>query len=157
MREVPKDLPGADLVASGIEALRRGQLTVEALLVAVGAHRLRSAGLSVPRTPELPNSPELALYSALGATHPRDTHSRYNSLIRRLVSFQRALELRSRCRRDPALKRSHAASVRGSRHLVPGRRSQKSLGLKVSIAVDADVDVAENSLKSGPVVGQAAC
>ena len=124
VREVPKDLPGADLVASGIEALRRGQLTVEALLVAVGAHRLRSAGLSVPRTPELPNSPELALYSALGATHPRDTHSRYNSLIRRLVSFQRALELRSRCRRDPALKRSHAASVRGSRHLVPGRRSQ---------------------------------
>ena len=92
-------MPGADLVASGIEALRRGQVTVEALLVAVGAHRLRSAGLSVPRTPELSISPELALYSAVGAAHPRDAHSRYNGLLRRLVSFQRALERESRTRK----------------------------------------------------------
>ena len=100
MSEVPKDLPGADLVESGIEALQSGRLTVEALLVAVGAHRLRAAGLSVPRTPELPASPELALYSALGTAHPRDTHSRYNGLIRRLVSFERALEQCNCCRRD---------------------------------------------------------
>lgn len=88
----PRDLPGADLVASGIEALRRGELTVEALLVAVGARRLRDAGLEVPAPPELPDSPELLLYAAVGAAHPCDAHSRYNGLIRRLVSFERALE-----------------------------------------------------------------
>ena len=91
--QVPRNLPGADLVASGIEALRRGELTVEALLVAVGARRLRDAGLEVPAPPEeLPDSPELLLYAAVGATHPCDAHSRYNGLIRRLVSFERALE-----------------------------------------------------------------
>lgn len=89
---VPRNLPGADLVASGIEALRRGELTVEALLVAVGARRLRDAGLEVPAPPELPDSPELLLYAAVGAAHPCDAHSRYNGLIRRLVSFERALE-----------------------------------------------------------------
>lgn len=88
----PRDLPGADLVASGIEALRRGELTVEALLVAVGARRLRAAGLEVPAPPELPDSPELLLYAAVGAAHPCDAHSRYNGLIRRLVSFERALD-----------------------------------------------------------------
>ena len=89
---VPRNLPGADLVAAGIEALRRGELTVEALLVAVGARRLRDAGLEVPAPPELPDSPELLLYAAMGAAHPCDAHSRYNGLIRRLVSFERALE-----------------------------------------------------------------
>ena len=96
MTEVPRELPGADLVAAGIDALRRGELTVEALVVAIGARRLRNAGLSLPPSPDLPDSPELALYAALGAAHPRDTHSRYNSLIRRLVSFERALEQRRR-------------------------------------------------------------
>lgn len=92
MTEAPEDLPGADLVASGIEALRRGEVTVEALLVAIGARRLRAAGLEVPRVPELPDAPELMLYAAVAAAHPRDAHSRYNGLIRRLVSFERALE-----------------------------------------------------------------
>ena len=92
MTEAPEDLPGADLVAAGIEALRRGERTVEALLVAVGARRLRAAGLEVPRVPELPDAPELMLYAAVAAAHPRDAHSRYNGLIRRLVSFERALE-----------------------------------------------------------------
>ena len=88
---VPENLPGADFVVSGIKALQRGEMTVEALLVAVGATRLRAAGLQVPQA-ALPDQPELALYKALGAMYPGDTHSRYNSLIRRLVSFERALE-----------------------------------------------------------------
>lgn len=92
MTTVPENLPGADLVLSGIEALKRGEITVEALLVAIGAPRLRAAGLEIPHAPDLPDHPERALYEALGARYPRDTHSRYNSLIRRLVSFERALE-----------------------------------------------------------------
>ncbi|MDE2874326.1 MAG: hypothetical protein OXU69_01495 [Gemmatimonadota bacterium] len=90
------DLPGADLVARGIQALRRGETTIEALLVSVGAPRLRAAGLDIPPAPPLPHAPEISLYLAIGADHPRDAHSRYNALIRRLVSFERALERRVR-------------------------------------------------------------
>ena len=41
---------------------------------------------------ELAESPEIALYRRLGAEDTRDVHSRYNALIRRLVSCERALE-----------------------------------------------------------------
>ena len=102
MTVVPSELPGSDLVAAGIDGLRRGELTVEALLVAVGTRRLRGAGMEIPNVPDLPDAPELVLYAALGRTHPGDAHSRYNGLVRRLVSFERALEQSRRCRRDDA-------------------------------------------------------
>lgn len=92
MTTVPLDLPGADLVASGIDALKRDETTKEALLVMVGASRMRAAGLDVPEGPTLPDTPEIVLYNAIAAEHPADAHSRYNALIRRLVSFERALE-----------------------------------------------------------------
>ncbi len=88
----PPDLPGADLVAAGLEALEHGEATVEALLVSVGAPRLRAAGLDVPDLACIEQPPELALYAALGADGQGNAHSRYNALIRRLVSFERALE-----------------------------------------------------------------
>ena len=88
----PRNLPGADLVASGLEALHRGDMTVEALLVLIGAPRLRAAGLDVPSVPPADTSPEIALYLAIEREHPADAHSRYNALICRLVSFERALE-----------------------------------------------------------------
>ena len=91
----PSDLPGADLIASGITALRRGNVTVEALLVAVGKTRLRAAGIEVPEPPGLGQTPELALYAALCACGVPDPYGRYNSLLRRLVSFERALETRN--------------------------------------------------------------
>ena len=91
---VPAALPGANLVAAGIEALRRGETTEEALLVLIGAWRLRAAGLDVPATPDLETSPEIALYGMIAARRPADAHSRYNALVRRLVSFERALESR---------------------------------------------------------------
>ncbi|MCY4574975.1 MAG: 6-bladed beta-propeller, partial [Gemmatimonadetes bacterium] len=69
---VPGDLPGADLVVRGIRALRSGETTVEALLVSVGATRLRAAGLDIPPAPTLPHPPEISLYLAIGADHPGD-------------------------------------------------------------------------------------
>ena len=89
---VPPDLPGADLVSAGIEALRRGDRTVEALLVMVGARRMGAAGLDIPPGLPLERYPEHALYAAVAVEHPDDAHSRYNALVRRLVSFERALE-----------------------------------------------------------------
>ena len=99
------NLPGADIVAAGLDALadlasgERREFTVEALLVAVGARRLRAAGLQVPDAPGWPETPELALYAAICTAHPQDAHSRYNAFIRRLVSFERALEQRTSRRR----------------------------------------------------------
>ena len=95
MTRIPDELPGADLVNAGIEALGRGEFTVEALLVAVGAPRLRAAGLPVPQAAGWPEHPEHALYHAIGRSGTADSHARYNALIRRLVSFERALERRS--------------------------------------------------------------
>ena len=82
-------LPGEDIVSAGIEALSRGQETEESLLVSIGAARLRRAGISL-RDP-LP-SPESRLYELLRRSGPDSAHSRYNALIRRLVSFERAIE-----------------------------------------------------------------
>jgi hypothetical protein len=38
----PTDLPGGDLIASGLDDLRRGLETVPSLLVSIGAPRRRS-------------------------------------------------------------------------------------------------------------------
>jgi len=80
-------LPGADLVEQGLADLQRGIESHESLLVSIGAPRLRRLGLDV-RQP-LP-APEHRLYSLLDAEHGDAAHSRYNALVRRLVSFERA-------------------------------------------------------------------
>ncbi len=103
---VPPNLPGADLVAAGIAALRRRDFTVDALLVAVGAPRLRLAGLDIPDAAGETEAPELALYAALRSRGGADAYSQYNALIRRLVSFERALEAAQR--RETASHRSRA-------------------------------------------------
>jgi hypothetical protein len=82
-------LPGADLVAAGIEDLAGKRETIASLLVSVGGLRLRAAGLQVP---PLLDNPELRLYQALALENENAAHGRYNSLIRLLVSFERALE-----------------------------------------------------------------
>ena len=111
-RQALAGLPGAELVCAGLAALEAlaednretraaaPELSVEALLVAIGARRLRRAGLHVPDVPGMPKEPELALYHVLARQHPNGTHSRYNALIRRLVSFERAAEALSRRARE---------------------------------------------------------
>jgi hypothetical protein len=83
-------LPAGDLVRKGLGDLAAGRETVEALLVAIGAPRLRRAGIDVP--PHGFHRPEHRLYERLARSHPDSAHSRYNALIRRLVSFERARE-----------------------------------------------------------------
>jgi hypothetical protein len=82
------DLPGGDLVIAGIADLEAHTESVEALLVAVGAPRLSALGLSIPPTPP---HPEHRLYALLARDDPDAAHGKYNALIRRLVSFERAL------------------------------------------------------------------
>lgn len=81
-------LPGANLIRDGIADLSGGVLTVPALLVAIGAPRLRALGIAVP---EAPPRPEHLLYLLLMRENPAGAHGQYNALIRRLVSFERAL------------------------------------------------------------------
>lgn len=83
-------LPGGDLVAQGLDDLSDGRETVPALLVLVGAPRLRTIGIAVPTTAI--TLPEHRLYQLLAASDQDSAHSRYNALIRRLVSFERAAE-----------------------------------------------------------------
>jgi hypothetical protein len=86
------DLPGEDLVRAGVADLERGIESVPALLVSIGAPRLRGLGIELP--PTLPD-PEHRLYELLAAEHGDDAHSRYNALVRRLVSYERAVECAS--------------------------------------------------------------
>ena len=92
--------PGVEIVREGIEDLRRGVTTVAALLVSIGAPRLRQIGLPVPE--QVIRSPEIELYLHLAQSDPDGAHSKYNALIRRLVSFERAAERAksSRARED---------------------------------------------------------
>jgi hypothetical protein len=84
-----RHLPGGDLIAAGLADLARGEVTVPALLVSIGAPRLRRLGYSVPAPhPE----PEQRLYAILAGDDPASAHGRYNALVRRLVSFERAAE-----------------------------------------------------------------
>jgi hypothetical protein len=85
-------LPGGDLVAKGLRDLSAGVESQEALLVAVGAARLRRAGIAVPPGADAIGSPEHRLYESLEARYESGAHGRYNALIRRLVSFERAAE-----------------------------------------------------------------
>jgi hypothetical protein len=82
-----KALPGADLVRQGIQDLDAGRESTESLLVSIGAPRLQSAGIDISRPIA---SPEHKLYLRLSREKGNAAHSAYNSLIRRLVSFERA-------------------------------------------------------------------
>jgi hypothetical protein len=83
-------LPGAELVLKGLHDLEHGLESTEALLVQIGASKLRSLGLDVPvSTSTVP--PEQRLYARLQEESGAAAHSRHNALVRRLVSFERAL------------------------------------------------------------------
>jgi hypothetical protein len=83
-------LPGGDLINEGVRDLHDGRETIAALLVAIGSPRLRRLGFDLPDS--LPKDPEHRLYELLSQDGPDSAHSRYNALIRRLVSFERAAE-----------------------------------------------------------------
>lgn len=72
----------------GLRDLAEGRrTTIPALVVSIGAPRLGQLGFKVP-------SPiadaEHTLYQLLAAEDADAAHGRYNGLVRRLVSFERA-------------------------------------------------------------------
>lgn len=106
-------LPGGDLVQEGLADLDRGIESIPALLVSIGAPRLRRIGLPVPETTF--SSPERRLYDKLAETDPDSAHSRYNALVRRLVSFENTAE----CLQSAALRETaYLLSIPGMRESI---------------------------------------
>lgn len=104
-------LPGGEIVERGLGDLREGRESTDALLVSIGSPRLRHPGLEVVEP--LP-SPEHRLYTRLVDEKGLGAHSAYNSLIRRLVSFERAAECARHRARLPLGPQTHPATVGGA-------------------------------------------
>jgi hypothetical protein len=83
-----RELPGADLVEEGLRDLAGGIESAHALLVSIAAPRLRLLGVAVPATL---SNPEHRLYDLLMRENPDTVYGRYNALLRRIVSYERAL------------------------------------------------------------------
>ena len=85
-------LPGADTIRTGLADFAAGHESVGSLLIQIGAPRLTWLGITLPAKPDM--DADRRLYRLLSAHHGNAAHSQFNSLIRQLVSFERALETR---------------------------------------------------------------
>ena len=86
-------LPGEKLVRQGLADFNSGLCTIPACLVRIARPRLSRAGLMPQSGPGELSEPELQLYALL-KLEGGDPYSRYNALLRELVSFENALDQR---------------------------------------------------------------
>lgn len=84
-------LPGEDLVQQGLADLAANEMTESALLVMIASPRLKGLGIQIPER-AFPKPYEHQLYALVEERLGAGAHSYYNSLIRRIVSYARALE-----------------------------------------------------------------
>jgi len=84
-------LPGEELVRQGLVDLIENRETEAALLVLIAAPRLKELGIEIP-DPRFSRPFEHRLYTRLEERLGAAAHSYYNSLVRRVVSYARALE-----------------------------------------------------------------
>ncbi len=64
-------LPGAELLESGLKDLAAGTQSASAFLVAIGAPRLRRLGIALPPPEQMPSRPEHGLYRLLAQQRSR--------------------------------------------------------------------------------------
>ncbi len=88
-------LPGEALLREGLADFQSGRRTIPACLVGIARSRLARAGLIESVVAPGPVEPELQLYRLL-CREGGDAYSRYNALVRELVSFESALDRRLR-------------------------------------------------------------
>jgi hypothetical protein len=93
MSELLQGLPGEALLREGLADFQSGRCTVPACLVGIARSRLRRAGLITGVVAGSFPEPERQLYRLLGQ-EGGDAYSRYNALVRELVSFEQALDRR---------------------------------------------------------------
>jgi hypothetical protein len=83
--------PGAELILPGLHDAAAGRVTIGSCLVSIARPDLECSGLCEGLPPvAFVAEPERALYRLL-LEEGGNAYGRYNSLLRRLVSFQRAL------------------------------------------------------------------
>jgi hypothetical protein len=85
-----KNLPGAHHIIDGLRDLAANRHTIASCLVRIARYRLARTGL-IPKEDQKDDNAELDLYAML-SHEGNQAHSRYNSLIRELVSFEHALD-----------------------------------------------------------------
>jgi hypothetical protein len=90
-----KNLPGAEIVLSGLADLEVGRTSVNASAVQAAAPRLRQVGLDAPSA-EGGTPAAHVLYRQLGEELGDGAHSRYNAILARVASFAGAAELARR-------------------------------------------------------------
>lgn len=85
-------LPGAALIVQGLQDLAARTVSEALFLVRIASPRLRRCGVPVQVSSEEALAADHELYLLLARKHGNEAHSRYNALLRELVSFERALE-----------------------------------------------------------------
>ncbi len=93
--ELIRGLPGEELVRQGLADFQADRHTIPACLVCIARPRLSRAGLMPLENPSEYSEHELQLYDLL-KREGGDPYSRYNALLRELVSFENALDWRKR-------------------------------------------------------------
>ena len=88
-------LPGETLVRQGIADFQARRCSIPACLVEMARPRLDAAGILAKTDGNLVTEPELQMYRLL-QQQGGDAYSRYNALLRELVSFEQALDHRQR-------------------------------------------------------------
>lgn len=88
-------LPGEELVRQGLADFQSGRCTIPSCLVRIARPRLSRAGLMPQSVAGEYSEAELQLYGLL-KLEGGDAYSRYNALLRELVSFENALDRRNR-------------------------------------------------------------
>ncbi|HEX9500211.1 MAG TPA: hypothetical protein VGA10_01025 [Thermoanaerobaculia bacterium] len=81
--EVSDALPGAELIRRGLSDLEQGVESIPALLVLIGAPRLRRIGFDVSDSDFLPEDKS---YAKLAEEDSDSAHSRYNALVERFAA-----------------------------------------------------------------------
>ncbi len=84
-------LPASERISRGLRDLEEGEVTVDALVVAIASRRLTGLGLPIPPREELPRDPELALYEILCA-RLEDPFFAYRAVLDELDSFISSLQ-----------------------------------------------------------------
>jgi hypothetical protein len=73
-------LPGESLIRQGLKDMAAGRESPGALLIQIGAPRLRLLGISLPPHANNQGDADRRLYRLLAAEHGLEAHSQFNSL-----------------------------------------------------------------------------
>ena len=105
------------MIEQGLADLEGQRETIASLLVQIGSPRLGRCDVIVPVSSGDALDADRRLYRLLAAQHGNEAHSRYNALLRQLISFERALEQRLSRSRFP---QRGAVALSGGIHALSG-------------------------------------